>query len=527
MDQRDAFFQAILEDPDDDATRLIFADWLEEQNDPLGEFIHVQFALRDMPTYDARRPQFEERERELLVLHQDEWTASIRRFRARFVPEFQRGFPYRVPLGIWHEAEQLVRAAPIQALSFDDYWEYRPQDSLEQALARPAFAQIRELDCGSRVRTDLQALVEAPNAENLRMLSLDPEQWRQQEAKLLAEASFAPQLERLVLGSSYIASNSHLCAEDGVIGRLFRRSTFRKLNSLELRTARFRIDEAEALASSPMLKNVESLTISKVGLEPEVMAAFVSGEGVERLRHLDLRSCRLFPRSIETFCNQSAWANRLTSFCLRSTNLKTAWLKQLGKCESFDSLAVLDLRGNTLQDDGATAFAKAKGFGSLQVLNLSYNRIGTDGARALAEGLPETLHTLDLSWNPIRADGARVLAAAEQLRSLRGLDLSYAELGDEGVKALANSPHLASLETLNLNSNGCTDDAVRAITHSDHLQKLTALNLGNNHLTKKGLRELLESPMFSRLAALNLTGTKIASKELREVRKDFRGVLGG
>lgn len=40
-----AFLQVILETPDDMAPRLMYADWLEERNDPRGEFIRVQCGL--------------------------------------------------------------------------------------------------------------------------------------------------------------------------------------------------------------------------------------------------------------------------------------------------------------------------------------------------------------------------------------------------------------------------------------------------------------------------------------------------
>ena len=48
MPLEDAFFQAILETPDDDLPRLAYADWLEERGDPRGEFIHLQCRLARM-----------------------------------------------------------------------------------------------------------------------------------------------------------------------------------------------------------------------------------------------------------------------------------------------------------------------------------------------------------------------------------------------------------------------------------------------------------------------------------------------
>src|SRR5947209_2863533 len=49
MDTRDTFRAAVLAAPDDDTPRLVFADWLEEQGDPYGEFVRVQVALAALP----------------------------------------------------------------------------------------------------------------------------------------------------------------------------------------------------------------------------------------------------------------------------------------------------------------------------------------------------------------------------------------------------------------------------------------------------------------------------------------------
>jgi uncharacterized protein (TIGR02996 family) len=55
MSSRQAFLEAIAANLDDDAPRLLFADWLEEHGDPRGEFIRVQCALAGLPADDPRR----------------------------------------------------------------------------------------------------------------------------------------------------------------------------------------------------------------------------------------------------------------------------------------------------------------------------------------------------------------------------------------------------------------------------------------------------------------------------------------
>lgn len=66
------FVQAILEEPDDEGARLIFADWLEERGDPLGEFLRNQCALAT-----DERSGIAERQRVLWAEHGWAWRASL------------------------------------------------------------------------------------------------------------------------------------------------------------------------------------------------------------------------------------------------------------------------------------------------------------------------------------------------------------------------------------------------------------------------------------------------------------------
>src|SRR5262245_2358975 len=90
MTHQDAFLQAIVEEPDDDAVRLIFADWLEEHADPRGEFIRAQCELRRLPPADPRRRRLHARAAELFHRHAHEWLGALRPFLLRCW--FRRGF---------------------------------------------------------------------------------------------------------------------------------------------------------------------------------------------------------------------------------------------------------------------------------------------------------------------------------------------------------------------------------------------------------------------------------------------------
>jgi uncharacterized protein (TIGR02996 family) len=62
----DAFLKAIIDNPDDESLRLIYADYLDEQGDLRADFLRVQCALASLAYDDPRRKALDARERKLL-----------------------------------------------------------------------------------------------------------------------------------------------------------------------------------------------------------------------------------------------------------------------------------------------------------------------------------------------------------------------------------------------------------------------------------------------------------------------------
>lgn len=162
MNDRPAFLRAILENPDDDAPRLVFADWLDERQDPRGQFIRVQCALAriecEVPGYcsdrsgkcgtcyriDALRGD----ERRLLGSHFEKWIPgalfwAIGGFGAPYPPTvdfsgpphdysatFRRGFVERVSV-VWEDCrdhlDALLAAAPIREVTLTTWPEIRSE----------------------------------------------------------------------------------------------------------------------------------------------------------------------------------------------------------------------------------------------------------------------------------------------------------------------------------------------------------------------------------------------------------------
>jgi uncharacterized protein (TIGR02996 family) len=119
MTPDDAFLQAILENPDDDTPRLIYADWLEERGDPRGEFIRIQCRLAMLSAADERRPLLERQERELLEHHQDKWLGALRPSLSGWT--FRRGFldAISVPAADYLQHPTFPRPATVRRVQVD------------------------------------------------------------------------------------------------------------------------------------------------------------------------------------------------------------------------------------------------------------------------------------------------------------------------------------------------------------------------------------------------------------------------
>ena len=107
-----ALLDAIYANPDDDAPRLIYADWLQECGDPRGEFIVMQFASkRDLAA-----------ERELIKKHKKAWLGPLATILGGEL-EFRRGFPARGAAKFRHQRDteqygHLREWATVEELEF-------------------------------------------------------------------------------------------------------------------------------------------------------------------------------------------------------------------------------------------------------------------------------------------------------------------------------------------------------------------------------------------------------------------------
>jgi uncharacterized protein (TIGR02996 family) len=150
MSDNDALLQALLDAPDDDAPRLVYADWLEEHGEPeRAEFIRVQIELANGLTTESRRDDLEAREQALLAEHEPAWVGPLAGWVGGW--QFRRGFVEAVRVGLEAlagRAADLFATAPVRQVQL-----VGPRDGpLTPDVARPLaaapqLARLTALDC--------------------------------------------------------------------------------------------------------------------------------------------------------------------------------------------------------------------------------------------------------------------------------------------------------------------------------------------------------------------------------------------
>ena len=345
MSDRDALFRAILAAPDDDAPRLVFADWLDEHGDPdRAEFIRVQCRMARLPFYESGYPALQDRAARLFVRHMTEW-------RFPWLPPRQqcrRGFA----ADLWLPADVFVRHhkaiaahVPAPTVHFTDVpgnrvwrWEYaarlvgiefpgQPWDPAEEALGRG---------------------LELPLLKWLRV-GMGPG-----SVQFLAGLG-RPALEVLELETTMYGEFDP--------GSLFVVADLRTLRS-------FRFDVPDYTTYSDRLRAGGARAIADAGLD--------------RLRRLSLAGQAVGDAGLSHLSRSPALADLEELYLDRNEigAIGTTGIEDL--CAGLHHLRVLSLSGNPLGVAGARELAAWPGLKQLRWLNLSGCGLTAEAARAFA-----------------------------------------------------------------------------------------------------------------------------------------------
>jgi uncharacterized protein (TIGR02996 family) len=156
MTDDQGLFRAILDDPDDDGLRLVFADWLEENGQPArAEFIRVQIELADPGVGGARRKRLKRREGLLLWEYREAWLGQLSKCGRDW--KFRRGLAEEVTMEaktFLAYADALFRSWPIRHLHL-----FRAAGVMGPLAECPHLARLADLDLSGNRLHDSEARV--------------------------------------------------------------------------------------------------------------------------------------------------------------------------------------------------------------------------------------------------------------------------------------------------------------------------------------------------------------------------------
>jgi len=274
MTDGERLLAAVIDAPDDDLPRLVYADWLEEHGDAAGRvraaFIRLQVELARLASDDPRRPALEERERaewrglwprayhaDLPQLDKVRWGTG--RFEE---PQLVRGFVELLRVRNWKvladHGAALFRAAPIRHLQVD--FELPTPGTMKKLAAWPLLRRLRALSMDYRsYRPGIgdpaaRALAASPHLGGLRELSLVSDDITQAGVRELLAAPWLSGLRRLDLTYNPIGDEgTALIAASPAVGGL---------EELLLRRTEAGNRSARAFAESPSPGGLRLLDLS-------------------------------------------------------------------------------------------------------------------------------------------------------------------------------------------------------------------------------------------------------------------------
>ncbi|MEK6236728.1 MAG: TIGR02996 domain-containing protein [Planctomycetales bacterium] len=192
-----AFLAEIVENPEDDDPRLVYADWLEERGEPRAEFIRVQCEHAQMKSVAPTLLPEWNRENRLLHANERRWMKELRPFLINWT--FERGFVEQVCMRgsvVLSDGDRVFGRSPIRELRI------KGQDApLKKIAWAPCLRRLRSLvlDGGKATLADVEALSRSPFADNLAVLKLPRLHLGDAGALILANAQLFPKLTVLDL----------------------------------------------------------------------------------------------------------------------------------------------------------------------------------------------------------------------------------------------------------------------------------------------------------------------------------------
>lgn len=527
---RQSLEQEIRNNPDDDSSRLIYADWLRDHASTPSEkarvqLIRAQVELANPDISVERRISCEIIERACLERFRVQWLQKdgfTPEEIEQYNPQYQRGLVGKVTLTPKEltngTLEKLQERAPITGVKVKHKGQSFNDDIIENPYGEnhtpvPALTRLRELefDENSHIApVSIYRFLLCPDFSGVTTLTLrgiasphpGPGQSSVNWLQAIAGCPLSASVKNLALQNCAL-HNSHLyptpddCStmfqEDGE-NRTWNPERFRNLRRLDL----------SSLPHLPYLRNGLSTYRFPDGLQSERM---------KNLRELNLSG------SLERDVNGSEICAGVLERLIGNDYFQLTSL-DISRC---GNLLAIDQTGDTplclfnLLSDNKN--------NHLRSLNVSGMEVGDDFVKRLCRSqlplpLPELEH-LDISWtNPSRhnqsawtAETLAPLFENNWAPNLRSLEMGGNPIPDpvENFKKFLNSEHLPNLVSLEIQGSVGKRDAGNlneAIRNSKIAGQLLRLDVSQNDMGENNLAGLLEGGKLPKLQELIARGIK-------------------
>jgi uncharacterized protein (TIGR02996 family) len=473
-DATQRLLQAVLDEPDDLASRRVYADALIAAGDPRGELINVQCDLATATPTAPAWAELVQTEGELLAAHAKTWSAPFAGF--LWHPTYERGFIENAFVNTKKfipACGELLEREPVTSLAMREL----TVAAAGILGARPELHRLRKLRIteSSLGAKGIQALFPAPLAQ-LRELNFYNAGIDDQGLALLAP--MYAQLERLNLTATRVTY--------GALEHFLGDARLAKLAKLHL---------------GALLPGTDG-----TGFLAEHLA-------LPALTHLDLASSHVANEDLRHLASNTTFA-KLRGLRLESNNLAGPGLGDA--LTPLTQLEVLDVSTNALARDAVVSLARLAV--PLRVLRLYQCRIGDDHLEALATAR-FALRRLDLGYASVHARGIEAIGKTDW--PLEKLELWACKIGDDGAAALANASFTRTLRELVVGYNNFSDVGVAALA-AGSWPRLERIVFRGDSIGEAGAKALAASQTMPALRSLKFEDMPTPKRPLAPLKK--RGV---
>jgi uncharacterized protein (TIGR02996 family) len=282
MRTEEDFLEALRESPQDDDLRLVFSDWLEDQDDGRAAFLRLQVQRRRLAPDDPGLANLLRQQDDLLRRSLNGWLAPL----AAYGVTVMRGSGL---LQVAMTADQLRELNPDAQAAPAWYWVdglrlYKLEaETVTETLAAPGLAHFRHLDLSKPPYGigHLAALAASPHLDRLTSLDLEEGYLSYDAGVILAGARWLRQLRGLNLARNSIG--------DVGIRDLIQAGSFDNLRVFELRRCGLGTLALEAIVGASFFPRLEALGLEGNKVRNAGGRLLAASPHIERFQVLDLR----------------------------------------------------------------------------------------------------------------------------------------------------------------------------------------------------------------------------------------------